>query len=544
MKKYFYKLRLIIAIKVLSATISTVAIAAIPYITKLLIDYDFSKGSKGIISFILMYLSVVIIGLTFEYISQFHAWKLARGFNLLIKEDIVDSILSYSYIKFNKSKLSTYISVLQNDVNVLEEHYIESIVAIVQTSIQVIIYAFYMIMLDVRIAIIIILFSSISLFLPNITSKILSERRGMHLNALASYIDKVKDILEGFKNVNYETKPYILADHNKTLHETENKLLFYGKFSTFTNIFNGSFMYLLDIVAFSTVAVLLLKSKITVGTAIATFGYVQSFIFPLRYIVRELSNIKSAKSAKEKIIKLLNDKEKQIEKKTKFKSHIKFSNVSVKFDHFELCNFNYTFEKGKKYAIIGHSGSGKSTVINLLMKYIKPTRGKILIDDINISEIDISGLIACVNQLEHIYSTDFFNNVTVFGAYSNNNIEDTIDYYENNKIKSISEKENCNELSGGEKNLLTLVRMKLTNRDIIILDEPFSALDIQNKNLMKDKVYGIENKTMIVVTHDLSKDSLKYFDEIIIINNGNIVKKGSTREIIESTEYSNLVKVV
>lgn len=544
MKKYFYKIKHIIIIKALAATISILGIAAIPYITKMLIDYDFSKGSKGVVIFILMYLLTTVVGMAFEYISQLHAWKLERNFNLLLKRDIFNSIINYDYKKFANSDIGTYISVLDNDVKVVESQFVESTVSIVQSAIQLVIYAIYMFVLDPRIAVVIILCSSLSFFLPNITSKTLSQRKGVHLDAIAVYIGKIKDLLEGFKNINLHTRNSILEEHNKSMLDTENKLLHYGRFSTFTNVLNGSFMYFLNIVAFTTIAILLLKSQITVGTAVATLGYITSFIYPIRYILQDLSNIKSTKSAREKILSFINESKMPLGEMKEFKSSIKFLNVSIKFNDFELNNINYTFEKGKKYAIVGHSGSGKSTIVNLLMKYLKPNRGDILIDGININDIEIEGLIGCVNQVEHIFSTSFLNNVTVFGSYLDNELENIIDYCKCDKLDSFNNKDDCTKLSGGEKQLLSLVKMMLINREIIILDEPFSSLDIQNTLLMQDKVYGLQNKTMIAITHNLSESSLKYFDEIIIMNNGQIEKIGTTPEILETEEYNRLVRII
>ncbi|WP_341534042.1 ABC transporter ATP-binding protein [Sporosalibacterium faouarense] len=191
---------------------------------------------------------------------------------------------------------------------------------------------------------------------------------------------------------------------------------------------------------------------------------------------------------------------------------------------------------------MGHSGSGKSTIANLLMKYITPTNGKIKVDGVDISEIDTSGILGCVNQFEHVFSDSFLNNVTVYGAYPGENLNNITDYYSCNKIDLIKEKNDCTELSGGEKQLLSLVKMMLINRDIIILDEPFSSLDFQNSILMQEKVYGLKDKTMIVITHNLSEKNLNYFDEVIIMNNGYIEKSGSTTEIMESIEYSKLIK--
>lgn len=516
-------MKMIIFIKVLTGSLYIAAIAGIPYILKLLIDYDFSKGSKGIIIFILMYLGAAIGGMGFQYISQLYSWKINRKFNLLIKEDIFNSILNYSDIRFAKFDISTYISIMDNDVKVTEQ-YVESFVCIVETMIQLIIYSIYLFLLNPIIAIIIILCSSLTLFLPNITSKKLSKRRGDHLNSVALYVGKLKDLLEGFKDVNYETKDNILNEHNEAMFATEDMMLSYGRFSTFTNVFNGFFMYLLDISAFVTVAIMLLKNKISIGTAVATLAYIKEFVYPIRVIISDLTDMKSASSTKEKLFNFINYDEDTLDKITKVKSSIEFSDVSVKFNNFELRNFNYTFEKGKKYAIVGHSGSGKSTIINLLMKYILPTSGTISIDGRDINDINIKGLIGCVDQFKHVFSDDFLNNITVYGTYPDTVLPDIISYYECDKIDYIRNTENCTKLSGGEKQLLALVKMMLINRSVILLDEPFSALDIKNTLLMQDKVYGLKDKTMIVVTHNLSSDNLSYFDQVIIMNDGHIEK--------------------
>lgn len=158
------------------------------------------------------------------------------------------------------------------------------------------------------------------------------------------------------------------------------------------------------------------------------------------------------------------------------------------------------------------------------MKYILPTNGTISIDGRDINDINIKGLIGCVDQFKHVFSDDFLNNITVYRTYPDTVLPDIISYYECDKIDSIRNTENCTKLSGGEKQLLALVKMMLINRSVILLDEPFSALDIKNTLLMQDKVYGLKDKTMIVVTHNLSSDNLSYFDEVIIMNDGHIEK--------------------
>ena len=119
---------------------------------------------------------------------------------------------------------------------------------------------------------------------------------------------KLKILLLGFKHCSYETKLEILGEHNSTMINNENKLLRYGKFSTFANVLNGFFMYLLDISAFSLVAFLLLNKKISIGVAMATLAYIKEFVYPIRYLISDITNMKSSKGTKNKLINFINQK--------------------------------------------------------------------------------------------------------------------------------------------------------------------------------------------------------------------------------------------
>ncbi len=528
MVKYIYKLKWIIFVKIITAVISIIGLAAMPYITKLLFDYDFSKGASGVIYYIALYFVAILIGMSFEGISQLHAWKLNKEFNLLVKEDVFSSIVNLPFSEFKRRNTGEYTSIFNNDIAVAEG-YVESVVAIIQTSIQVIIYAIYIFYLDYRIAIVIMIGSIISLFLPTVTSKALSDRRGAHLNAMGLYTNKIQDLLEGFKNINNQTRKQVIANQSKSLNDMENKLLYFGRFSTFANLFSGSFMYLLNIACFATVGILLLQSSISIGTGIATLGYVESFVFPLSYILKETSNIKSTKSTKDKLIGFLEyskNTRQETQKISQCNTDITFKNVTVCFDGFSLEDFSYTFKKGKKYAIVGHNGSGKSTILNAFLHYVDLEKGEISVDGVSICNCNYNDFTGFTNPSSHTYHSSFTDNVTIFGSYPSEKMESVIKDLDNMRVNSIKNTEDCTALSNGEKQLMEFIKMILSDKDIMLFDEPFSALDIKNSKKLQDKLKNIENKIIIVITHDLSKDNLKDFDEVILMKNGKIVKSG------------------
>ncbi len=516
MKHYVLKMWKTITIKIVTAFISIIGIAAMPYITKMLFDYDFSKGAKGAAIIVMLYIAAIAVGMIFEYISQRHAWKIDLEFNTMMKQDLFDSLLSKNYSSFKKYDISDYISFFNNDVQVCKQ-YISSWVGIIQTVLQLFVYGFFLFNLDYRLAIVIILSSFLSLIVPKLTGKELGKRKDVHLTGMAAYTDSIRDLLSGFRFVNNETRQNISERHKEVLVDTEEKQYHFGKFNTLTNVVTGSSMYFLEWVVFAIIGVLLFQGEITVGIASAALGYIQSFCYPVAYILKEINNVNACRSATKKMIPLIDEKVPQLPSVSEFQSSIEFQDVSVTLGDFTFSHFSHTFEKGKKYAIVGPSGTGKSTIFNLLMQYLTPQEGKILIDGKPIAGKDTSKIMICVNQFEHIFHASFSENTTVFGTYSEEAVQKTLNYFNNDKVNSLTEKDNAQDLSGGENQMMQLVRAIAAEKQIILMDESFSAVDTANTKQLQQKLLELD-KTILFITHDVSEENLKYFDEVVTLS--------------------------
>lgn len=537
MYHYFFKTQKTIFIKIATAFISIIGVAAMPYITKMLFDYDFSKRIYGAIFIVFLYLTAIAVGMIFEYISQRHSWKLGKEFNILMKQDLFDSILLKNHTDFKKYDVSDYISIFNNDIAACEQ-YIKSWVGIIQTVLQLFVYGFFLFKLDYRLAIMIILSSFLSLIVPKITGKQLSIRKAAHLSAMASYVDAIRDLLSGFRFVNNETRENISKRHKSVLEDAEEKQYHFGKFNTLTNVVTGSSMYFLQSVVFVVLGYLLFQKQITVGTASAALGYIQDFCYPVSYILKDINNVNASRAGKDKVLKLLAEgKEKAPDECIeRFQKDIQFQDVSVQLGDFCFSHFTHTFQKGKKYAIIGPSGVGKSTILNLLMQYIVPDQGKICIDGNSISGKDSSKIIVCVNQFEHIFHASFTQNATLFESYPMSRMRSALRYFDNEKLNSLLQKDNAQELSGGENQMMQLIRAITADKPIMLMDESFSAVDVSNTSQLQEKLLSLD-KTILFVTHDVSAEHLKLYDEIIVLQHGKIVEQGSFLQLMEKQQY-------
>lgn len=206
------------------------------------------------------------------------------------------------------------------------------------------------------------------------------------------------------------------------------------------------------------------------------------------------------------------------------KHKIEIKDVSFKYGEKEvLKKCNMLFEKNKKYAIVGKSGSGKSTILKLILGILKPTEGYIYVDDQildNKRDLDFSKEISYVSQEVYMFNLSIRENLTLGYEYTEDSIEKALKeakVYENICTKNDKLESNCNELSGGEKQRISLARALLRNTNTIILDEATSAVDKKTSKEIEDILLSKEDKTVIVISHHLDEEDSRKFDMIIKI---------------------------
>lgn len=490
------------------------AIAGLPTVVKYMVDDNYSNGIYDVIKLTGIFTLLVIIGMGAQYISQRSSWRLEKEFNLYMRKELFSVIICKEPNEFDKNSIGDYNSRLNNDIAACEEH-LEYVMLIFESSISFIIYAIYIFLLNYKMAIIIYLVALIVLFLPNLTAKKFSEKNKKLLDDMASYNSKIIDLLSGYSFINCFTYRNIEKNHKKSLDEMEDSRFSFGKFKTFVNVLNGTVMYLINISSFAIMAFFLYKGEITAGIATATIAYIQNFMFPLRTVIDAISWKKSVETVmNDMLLEISKNKNLSIED-VKFDNNIKCNNVSFKYDDYIIKNFSHTFKKNKKYAIIGESGKGKSTLLNLINGNLSCTEGNITIDGKEVSYRFCNQLIMYLTQKSHIFSENFWDNVSIFDSFNKDVLENDNKYIPSNKVDTLLKSENNNELSGGEKQVVNYLRAVISERDILLLDEPFSAMDKVMEDYVCNKLLEMKDKTIIMITHNVEKDFLDKFDEVI-----------------------------
>ena len=278
-----------------------------------------------------------------------------------------------------------------------------------------------------------------------------------------------------------------------------------------------------------------------------------SIINPLKEFSKAGYNIPKGLASMERIDKILNAENDIIEKPsprhiTSFEHQIEFRNVSFRYDKkWILRNINLTIPKGKTIALVGHSGGGKSTLVDLIPRYYDVQEGEVLIDGVNVKDLgihDLRQLIGNVNQEAILFNDSFRNNIA-FGvdnatdeqiaeAAKIANAYDFIMQSEQQFNTSVGDR--GSRLSGGQRQRVSIARAILKNPPILILDEATSALDTESERLVQDALERLmKTRTTVAIAHRLS--TIKCADEICVIHEGEIVERGTHEELLAIDGY-------
>lgn len=355
------------------------------------------------------------------------------------------------------------------------------------------------------------------------------------------------DIIRAFNQEEISIEKF--ESDNKNWYTQEWKSQFYSSLNGPLMNFISNFTYVVVAVLG---AVFVLQRVIAVGDILAFFQYTQSFNRPIQQITRIMNQIQTAMAASERIFEFLdyddeeNPSTKQI---TTLNEGITFDNVSFSYTPNDkiIRNLSFDVKKGEKIAIIGETGAGKTTIVKLLMRFYDINSGSIRIDGVDIDEYNkhsLRSLIGMVLQDSWLFSDTISNNI-IYGnpdATSDDVVDAARQVYADNFIRQYPEgyesvlNEDSDNISHGQKQLLTIARTILSKKEVLILDEATSSVDTRTEKLIQkamDKLMA--DKTSFIIAHRLS--TIRNADKIIVLENGEIIEQGTHEELLALKGY-------
>ena len=286
------------------------------------------------------------------------------------------------------------------------------------------------------------------------------------------------------------------------------------------------------------------------GSLMAFMTLTGYFMEPVGSLVGLQLDIQEAQISMKRITEILDydreepEEQDEVNRECNLKGDIQIENVSFRYGNRNLAldNVSFTIERGKKTALVGASGSGKSTIVKLLLKYYEPEHGRIKIGGKDIAEVSAKYLrenISLVPQNIQLFSKSIYENVAMVKPNASQSevakalaMADAQDFIRKQPMQAFTYLEEAGQgLSGGERQRLALARAFLKDSDVFILDESTSNLDFGTENVIFDTIYNkLPDRTMLIVAHRLS--TIKNCDKIIVLDDGKVIEEGTHAELI------------
>lgn len=460
---------------------------------------------------------------------------------------VTSKILNKDIREFRKHSIGEYLSIFNNDLKIIEEDCVKGLINITLNIFLFLFGLIAMILVDFRVTIVIIVSSLLPVAVSLFFSKGTSETQKEVSQNNGNYTSSIKDSLAGLiviKTFNAVSKVYdVLKNKNIFLEKVKEK--YNNRINTIQvlSLLSG---YCVILITFGFSVWLVLKGELEVACII-------TFIQLLNYLlnpIQQISVLSSKYIASKAIMKNIDDtimnstfvKNETVQVES-FNKSIMLKNVSFSYDDEKktLLDINLEFEKGKAYAIVGPSGSGKSTLINIIMNYYSNYSGTVAIDDADIKSIDadsLCNLMALIQQDVYIFDDTLLHNIKMFGEYEKKDVDRIVEITKIDEI--IDERgadyhcaENGSDLSGGEKQRISIARALIKDTPILLLDEATSALDNETAQSIENTILSLKETTRIVVMHKMSENILKKYDKIIMMKNGRVVESGTFDELME-----------
>ena len=524
-------------IEVISKTI-------IPIITGLIIDSLLENKFTNILYLILINVLLIIIASIYNYLLNVSAKMAAIEYSNEIKEKALKRLLKLKINIIEKYKSGLLASKIVNDVNNIHHglitfltHFIPGIVTLILTLI-------IMFFINFKITLIIFLITPISVFITIYIAKQnkkLTDISNKEYNEMTSYI---KEQIELKKYINVEKlenqKEQKINDLSEKYMKDESKALFYASISNpTTRLING--IITIIVVLYSSFEIM--NGNMTIGIFSTFLIYANRYAKPLNEISQVINRLTISLTSYDSIKELISEEiEEFINNNDEIIGSIEFKNVSFSYNNDKeiLKNINFKINNGEKIAIVGPTGSGKTTIIQLLLKFYNINSGSILIDGKNINDINTNILrdnIKVVLQDAHLNNENIKDVLKYSNDVSDKEIKDLLKKINikpnflgmNEKLENITSIDN---LSNGQKQIISMIRAMLSNPKIVILDEATSDVDsLTEKNIESSINELTKGKTSIIIAHRLS--TIISADKIIVIDNGKILEEGTHKELIK-----------
>ena len=494
------------------------------------------------------------------YFSNFFLAYLRNGILKDIRDKMYRKTVELPISYFSEKRKGDIIARISADVNEIQNSLLAILELLVREPLTILFTIIVMFSISLKLTIFVFVFIPISGFIISKVGKSLkkhSQRVQEENGAFLSVMDETLNGLKIIKGYNAEKKfNSIFNNSTSRLYKFANNLAHRQNLASPTSEFLG--IVVIAVILLYGGRMVLVDNILSPDEFITYMALAYNILTPAKAISKASYKVRSGNASADRVLEILNTESSlkdtpNAKTKDSFNNAVKLENISFKYEeNYVLKDFSMDVPKGKTVALVGQSGSGKSTIANLVTRFYDVNKGQITIDNENIKDLkkqSLRSLLGLVTQDSILFNDSVKNNVLI-------GKEDATDEQVIEALKIANAWEfvkdlpegidtnvgdSGNKLSGGQKQRISIARAVLKNPPIMILDEATSALDTESERLVQIALENMmKNRTSIVIAHRLS--TIQNADEIIVMQKGEIVEQGKHQELLDKKGvYSNLV---
>ena len=529
------------------------------YITKLSTERGEEYALLLVVSIVIV---IFLLKNIFNYLASFHVTRLRTGVLKDLREKLYRKIIHLPVSYYSDARKGDVMSRMLGDINEVQNSFFQVLELVVREPLTIIFSIVAMLAISSKLTLFVFIFIPISGLIISRIGKNLKVKSTKAQQETGYFISILDETLGGMKVVkSYNAENLFISKFNNSVKKLQQLSNSIGNKSNLASPMS-------EFLGILTIAVLLwyggymvLVEKSLASTAF--IGYIAlayTILTPAKNISKASYQVKTGLAAAERVFTLMEEentitsKENAVHKDT-FETGISLENINFRYhEESVLKDFSLHVPKGKTVALVGQSGSGKSTIANLLTRFYDVNQGKITIDNVDIKDIDLHSLrslMGLVTQDSILFNDTIKANISlgkidatddeVIAALEIANAYEFVKELPDGIYTNIGD--SGNKLSGGQKQRLSIARAVLKNPPIMILDEATSALDTESERLVQIALENMmQNRTSIVIAHRLS--TIQKADIIVVMQKGKIVEQGNHEELLaKNGTYSKLVSM-
>lgn len=514
--------------------------------------FDFFQPEvKRIAGWLSFYLGLLVFAAFFQYGQRYYLQKAANRIIQKMRNDVFQHISRLPIKYFDNLPAGKVVARITNDTEAIRDLYVTVLSTFFASAINMVGIYIALFILDVQLAsIVLILIPILAVwiwFYRKYASKYnrVIRSKNSEINAMVNESINGMTIIQAFRREKKTTDEF--EELNKTHFDYQNKLLNLNSLLShnMVNILRTAALFAL--VWYFGAGSLQIQSFVTLGVLYAFVEYLSRLFHPVSGIVNQLANLEQALVAGERVFKLMDEEGVDVEdeKMQRYEGNVAFKDVSFAYkdDEYVLKNISFEAKKGETVALVGHTGSGKSSIMNLLFRFYDSSKGEIVIDGKNIQDIPLQTLrdhMGIVLQDPYLFTGTIASNVSlddprisreiVEKALKDVGADRVFTHLENGFDEPVIEKGST--LSSGQRQLISFARALAFNPAILILDEATSSIDTETESIIQEAMEVLkQGRTTFMIAHRLS--TIKNANQILVLDRGEIVEKGSHDELME-----------